>query len=471
MKKFLCALLSAILPLSLWACGKNDSETTAPAFQVGYGKENVMPENITDAYITGDNVTKATGFLDYLAVTCVAVKDANGEIALLYTIDRNLSDEKTFAPMRTTISEATGILEEHIIIAATHCHSAVSFNHSWDGVEKYKEQYQLAMVTAGESAIADLSPSQLFIGSTQAKDLVFVRHYRLTDGTVVSHSGVTPENIHMVVEHPAEKDAEVQIIRFARPAEDKKDVVLVSFNSHPTFNESGSMISADFPAPTRDYIESQGDYLVAYFTGDAGNQIQESRIAEEKHYLDYIAFGKKLGQYVLDAMPTLKQVDTGAVKFLRKTNMVNSNKERLELYAQASEVVELKSKEGIAAADRLAKEYGLYRYLEAGSIVGRAKYPDQLPITLNVLAIGEHLSFAFAPYEMFSEHGSFIRTNTPYDMTFLVSCANGSEGYLPSTAAMEYGCYEGYITRYERGSGEAFAQEFVDMATQLKEGQ
>lgn len=49
--------------------------------------------------------------------------------------------------------------------------------------------------------------------------------------------------------------------------------------------------------------------------------------------------------------------------------------------------------------------------------------------------------------------------------------ANGSEGYLPSTAAMEYGCYEGYITRYERGSGEAFAQEFVDMATQLKEGQ
>ena len=468
MKKLICIILAILTVLSLFACGASESEVETPIFQVGFGRENVTPSDVKAAHLSGgdDANRKATGLLDYVYVTCVAVKDEKGETALIYTMDQILSDESFFGPIRRLISGATGIAEEHIMIAATHTHSGISVRYSWEGSAKYKEQFQLSMIAAAEAALKDLSPSDLYIGSTQAEDLVFVRHYLLHDGTVTA-SGVAAGS-NLIAGHPAEKDAEVQIIRFARPAEDKKDIVLVSFNSHPTFNEGGLMISADFPSPTRDYIESQGDYLVAYFTGDAGNQEEYSKITAETHGLDYKGFGQKLGQYVMDAMPTLQQVDTGDVKFLRKTNMVNSNKERLDMYMQASEVMALKRQSGIDAANELAREYGLYLYLEASSILSRAEYPDQIPITLNVLSIGEQLSFAFAPYEMFSENGSYIRANTPYDMTFLVSCANGSEGYIPSTAAMEYGCYEGYITRYERGSGEAFAQVFVDMATELK---
>ena len=468
MKKLFCILLVTMMVLSLCACGTSQPEPETPVFQAGFGRENVMPKDITAAHLAGgdDASRKATGFLDYLFVTCVAIKDKTGETALIYTMDLILADENFVGPIRKLISGATNVKEENIMIAATHTHSAVSVRYSWDGSAQYKEMFQLAMIAAAETAIADLSPADLYIGSTQAEDLVFVRHYLLKDGTVTS-SGVGAGS-DLIAGHPAEKDAEVQIIRFARPAEDKKDVVLVSFNSHPTFNEGGLMISADFPSPTRDYIESQGDYLVAYFTGDAGNQEEYSKIIAENHGLDYRGFGQKLGQYVIDAMPTLKQIETGNIKVLRRTNMVNSNKERLDMYMQASEVMALKRQSGIDAANELAKEYGLYLYLEASSILNRAEYPDQIPITLSTLSIGDYLSFAFAPYEMFSENGSYIRANSPFNMTFLVSCANGSESYIPSTAAMEYGCYEGYVTRYERGSGEAFAKEFVDMATELK---
>lgn len=60
--------------------------------------------------------------------------------------------------------------------------------------------------------------------------------------------------------------------------------------------------------------------------------------------------------------------------------------------------------------------------------------------------------------------------STPYDMTFLVSCCNGREGYIPSQAAFDYGCYESYTTQFAPGTGEEFIDEFLSMLTELKNG-
>ena len=87
---------------------------------------------------------------------------------------------------------------------------------------------------------------------------------------------------------------------------------------------------------------------------------------------------------------------------------------------------------------------------------------------MSVMSIGEDLSFVFAPYEMFSESGSYIRENTPYSMTFLSSCSNGGNGYLPSSAAYEYGCYESFSSRLAKGSAEELADEYLSMLTTLK---
>ena len=466
MKKIICLTLSFILLLGLCACGEN--VTAKPTFSAGFGRERVMPDNYTSTYLGGGDSSsrKTEGVLDYLYVTCIAVRDINGETALIYTMDSLSSTNSVFDPMRTAIASATGVKEENIMIAATHTHAAISLTYSWDGLDVYKKQYTDWMISAATNAIADLAPADIFIGSTQAEDLVFVRHYLLTDGTVTS-SGVAAGSI-MIAGHPAEKDAEVQIVRFQRPSEEKKDILMVSFNPHPTFTEGGVLISADFPGPTRDYIESKGDYLVAYFTGDAGNQEEYSKINEEDHKLDYRQFGERLGQYVLDALPQLTQKESGAIKHLGQTYNAPANKERLDMANQAAEVIALKNSKGTEAANELAKQYGLYQYLEASAIISRTKTGDTLPLNMHVLAIGEQLSFVFAPYEMFSESGSYIRKNTPYDMSFLVSCANGAEGYLPSAAAVEYGCYEKYVTRYAYGSAEVFAEEYISMLNQLK---
>jgi len=69
---------------------------------------------------------------------------------------------------------------------------------------------------------------------------------------------------------------------------------------------------------------------------------------------------------------------------------------------------------------------------------------------------------------MFSVHGSYIKDNSPADMTFVISCCNGNNGYLPSNKAYDYNCYEAYNSNFARGTGDQVAELLVDMLNQLK---
>lgn len=471
MKKFAAFLLALTLVLGLCACDVDDrtKQEEAPAgLQIGFAREKVMPESGTKPELEGTAPDRImTSFMDYLTVTCVAVKGENGETVLLYTMDRLTSGESWTMPIRKKIAAATGIAEDHIMMASTHTHSAPKFS-GWDGAEKYLEMFTDAMVKVGEDSLKDLTGAEVYIGSTEAEGLAFVRQYKLQDGTVTS-SGVAAGD-PTIVGHAAENDEELQIVRFTR--EGKKDVILMSFNAHPTYHggTTDTLLSADFPAMARDHIESQGDYLVAYFTGDAGNQAPTTKYGPEMAAApkDYKEHGQRLGQYLLDALPTLTKAEGSDVKIAGQQYVAKSNKERLDMLVKANEVMSVYSTQGRDAANALAAEYGLYQYLEASAIRSRAAAPDTNEAWLNVMSIGDQLSFAFAPYEMFSENGSKLRADTPYDMTFLVTCCNAAEGYLPSKAACDYGCYEYYITLFEVGTAEIFIDEFLSMLTQLK---
>ena len=61
-----------------------------------------------------------------------------------------------------------------------------------------------------------------------------MRHYVHDDGKVTASSGIKAGDV--IVGHPTEADEELQILRLTRPAEGKKDILLLSWNSHPTFH-------------------------------------------------------------------------------------------------------------------------------------------------------------------------------------------------------------------------------------------
>jgi hypothetical protein len=77
----------------------------------------------------------------------------------------------------------------------------------------------------------------------------------------------------------------------------------------------------------------------------------------------------------------------------------------------------------------------------ARETVDVSKYPDEVPVTLQVLRVGK-LRIGAIPCEVFAEIGlelkSFARP-APY---FTVELANGYNGYLPTAAQHKLGGYE-----------------------------
>ena len=480
MKKLLCILLAIVMVLGLCACGASEATTetteaaTAPqepaGLKVGFGREVVMPQDIQGVHLNGTDTAGrvCTGFLDYLKVTCIALQDETGTQALIFTMDMLGITSVVTDEMRPQVAKATGVPEENIMVCATHTHSAPAMIGDYKGASAYKTVFLSGALKAAQDAMADLSYAEASYGSTHTENHLFVRHYVHADGKITASSGIT--DINQIVGHPTEADEEMQIIRFTRPAEGKKDVIMMSWNSHPTFHGGvkDDMISADFPGPTRDYIEANGDYLVAYFTGDAGNQAPDSNIKEEAHHMDYREFGESLGQICLDTLETLKPATGNTIQINSQVYAARANKEKLNMLSQAQEVIDIYNREGRDAANAKASEYGLYQFLEARAIIRRQNSAATVDIPMSALAIGDNLSFVFAPYEMFTNHGHALRTETPYDITFVSSCSNGSHSYIPSQEAYDYGCYESYVATVAPGTGEELVDQYLQMLQSMK---
>lgn len=84
--------------------------------------------------------------------------------------------------------------------------------------------------------------------------MTFVRHYQLSDGSYAGSNFGNFENGEIVA-HSTQADGQMQLIKFARKNE--KDIVLMSFPGHATFNGgvTQTKLSADFPGIARAYIQ------------------------------------------------------------------------------------------------------------------------------------------------------------------------------------------------------------------------
>ncbi len=461
MKKTVAILLAAVMLLTLFGCGASGEQTKTPqGLQAGFGREKITPSD--NVYLQGGDWRNrmSTGLLDYQYVTCVALKNGDTTV-LLYTMDLKLANDIFVDPAKMFVSEATGVPQENILFNATHTHSAPAIRYNWDGVEDYRAFFNEAAARAAETAIGDLTAAEIYAGGVQAEGLAYVRHYVDAEGNVVLRSDPS------LVDHIREADQELQLVKLTR--NDKKDILLLSFPAHATFNEGGTDLSADFPGPTRDHIEANADCLVAYFIGAAGNQTPGSKVPGKAYSSDYKEYGKKLGQYALDALDSLAKVEGDGVVINARSFTAPTNKKNLDKLVAAREVKSIIDQYGAtsAQAQEAMEKYGFSHYLEPSMTISRASLEPTMTMELKVMSLGE-LSFIFAPYEMFGHHGTDIKNQSPYDNTFIITCSEGAFSYIASTEAFDYNSYESFCCYFEQGTGEKLVKEFVDMLTQMK---
>ena len=477
MKKLLCFALTFLLMLSLLACGsktEEPSETTQPlttassetaGLQVGFGRQKVMPDGNLTLGGSGTVDRVSEGVLDFLTVSCIAVTDELENTVLMFTVDTVQPRGEWAEKLPGQVSEATGVPVENITISATHTHSAPAmYNLSLPGMPAYVEVFKKGAIQAAKDALADRASAEIFAGSAEAEGLAFSRHYIMPDGSVKK----TPGKSALPTAHADEPNDTVQIVKFDR-GEEKKPVIMMTFGIHPTFNGKATdkMISADFPGPTRDYIEAETGAHVAYFTSSAGNQSGDSQVADLSHGMDYKTFGKALGKVVVDALPGLTALEAGSIKLNAQLYPATTNKDKMDQLTEAKHVSTEYNKLGEDAVKPLLEQYGFDSVWEAIAIVNRSELGDTWDVDMRAMAIGE-LSMIFAPYEMFGPSAETLMAQTPYDMTLVITCSNGSLGYIPTDKAFDYDVYEDLVTKFTRGTAETLIEEYVQMLKTLK---
>ena len=439
MRRFISLLIVMLLSLSLFSgCGnapaENTGETedrtaatesaTLPAtFCVGYAKADITPENSVPLGGYGDEEERySKGFLEPSYATCVAFSDAGGEKLLLISIDLSNCRKEIFYPIREQISQETGLPVSHVLFTASHSHSSpYTASAGFAGVQEYIDLMKKRIPEGAKAALADLKPATMETGFQRVDRLNTVRHYLLTDGSYQGREVGTLSK-DKLVGHYGKSDNLLQVVKFTR--EGDKPVVLVNWSGHPTgmSGENYYYASPNYAGAIRTELETNYDCYASFVLSGSGNVNNGSQLASDLDYGkgEYKVLGKILADHVGQIM------ESGLTSGKAEDILVSEN------------LFVAKNKSG------LDQEVPLYAF-----------------------SVGDWACVT-APFEIFDTNAMAVRDASPYKMTFYASCANESNGYLPTPASFDWEItYEAQITKFPKGMAEMVQNELIRQLNEI----
>ena len=443
--------------------------------RIGFGRQDITPQYSVPLGGYGNSrMRMSQGICSRIYATCVAITDRRDETLLLFTVDQIRSEQSWTDAARREINRVTGVAPDHIMVCGTHTHSGPDIGNAMDGTA-YFDQYVRALTDAAVQAISDRAEARAFMGRTRVEGLNFVRHYKMTDGSIVGVHFGTREG-KTFAGHTMPADEIMQLLRFSR--DEKPDVLLLNWQSHPLLGSARSSpygkeaflkIGADFVGATRDYVEQESGCLVAFYQGASGNINPSSWIPEETSPLDPVEYGIRVGTFALEALDTMVSVADGPLQ--TRQVWYEGQWDHSEDYKlpQAQIICDLWRKTNDAPlCKQEAEKLGLHSAYHALFIDQRSKFWDSFRMELNAAGLGE-MAFVFAPYEMFCNNAQTIKEKSPYAMTFVMGHSNNTCGYLASREAFDHGCYEVDNRRFPRGTAEETENHFHQMLRSMKE--
>ena len=423
----------------------------------GYARECITPDyTVCLAGYGDDEIRRSQTVVDDIYLTCIAVS-SGGDTVLLYTADQLSFDLSAAQEVRTAVTEATGIPGERIFCTATHSHSSPLLYGDQPDAVRFRKSFVTAAVAVAKAALADLAGAEMYKTVRELERMNFIRHYVMADGT---YAGSNFGNWNQpIVGHAAETDPRMLLLQFRR--EGKPDILLMNWQAHnDNVRDVGYYgISASYVGRIRARLEAKTGMEFAFFMGASGNQNPSSRIESENHGLDFIAYGERMADYAIEAIPSMKPVSGTGIRTKRVMfayDVDHSWDHRLE---EANEVFRVWKSEGRKEGDELARKYGFSSSFQARDIRTRAALPLTGTLELNAFRIGD-IGFITSTNELFSTVGIHVRAHSPFETTFILT---GNMRYLPCARAYEYRSYEADTSLFAKGTAEKVADAFVCM--------
>jgi hypothetical protein len=482
MKLRRCLWLVAVVALS--ALTVNRAEAAEPSLRIGVAEVDITPPlgfPMAGYY----HERRATGVRDSLKAKALVLREGREHAAIVVCDLTGIAVDLS-TKVRRRAAAKTGIPASHIIISATHSHTAPDYTkdlYTYLATEDKpaaadKQPYSARLIAGIVEAIATAQaravPVVVEAGSArQTIPVSFNRRFVMKDGSVRTWMRLDqPE----VVRPAGPIDPEIGML-LVRSARAKQPVALLSNFALHLDTVGGTLWSADYPY----YIEqsvrkSLGQDLVSIFAlgccGDI-NHVDPSR--KERNKTDFI--GTSLGKTIQEASRHLQPIAKPILRVRQTKVLVPLQKVSAEQIARARPLL---------LDARAGKKVDFYDLVSAYKWIvldqlrhksPRAKASDfigwglshtwagvgaHLPVEVHAIGLGEDVGIVCLPGEVFVDLGLAIKRASPFKTTLVIELTGCKETmYIPTRAAYAGGSYEVTNSALEPGSGEMLVEAAI----------
>lgn len=414
---------------------------------------------------------------DPLYVRCLVLDDGNKTIVLAL-VDSCMVHRDVLDPAKQQASKATGIPAEHMLVSATHTHSAPFANaqHGTPQELAYQKRLLSRIVEAIVQASKNRQPAKVGWSGYDLPDEVFNRRWFLRPGTVPTNPfGADTDIVKMnpgrgnntLINPAGPTDPEVSVL-YVVSAKGRPLAVYANYSLHYVGNTGGQM-SADYFGefarlmPVR-LGRPAGSVLAMLSNGTSGDinniNFRNPRPRREPYEQIRIVAGKAADA----ATRAIWQIDSPSSDLT-----LDMRQREITLQHRVPTAEEIERAKKIAEVDaeaekqlpRLAKAY-------ATRTLKLAEEPPTTRVLIQAVRIGD-LAICTLPFEVLVEIGLELKAKSPAGDTFVVELANGGYGYLPTPEQHTFGGYETWLTtnKVQKDASVILVDNLLEMLGEL----
>jgi len=407
----------------------------------------------------------STGVHDPLLSSSLYLND--GETAVIFIAnDIIFFNKASVRRIRTRISDTTNIAPQNIMISATHTHSGpISADY---------------ISNTADPVVPKTDPAYLqFLEDQVVKSAV--NAHEGARPAALGYAQADSTGIGTNRRDPAGPNDHAVPVLMVRAAEDKALIAcMIVCCMHPTvLHEDSTLVSADFPGMTRQYLQEAvlgKNCPLIYHTGPSGNQ-SPRHVTRANTFDEATRLGVILGKAVAEVIPQISyssDIDLSShnsfLDLPRKTfpsveqaetELAHAVRKLESLRSSMTPHQEVRTAEcdwfGAEETLTLAKAAGDGRLAEA--------YDSCLPAEIQIIRVG-NLSFIGWPAEIFVEFGLAVKAANKN--SFIISLANGElQGYIVTEQAAAEGGYEASNGLFGPECGRMLVEKTQQMLDQM----
>jgi neutral ceramidase len=428
------------------------SVASAGELKVGASASRLVAD---DSMVIGGGIGphKAVGQEGELRATAVVIEDPQGTKVALVACDVLMVNRDILDRAAHRIEREVGIPFDHILINATHTHSAPTTVtvHGYSREETFTRQVGDKIVEATIAAAKRLGPVSMQFRLGEESSVGRNSRLLLSDGTIF-WTGLNDD----AVRPTGPFDPELPVWAFRQP-DGSLEAVMFNHSTHTIGTHKPGARSPCFYGLAAQSLEKQKGGTFLFFEGASGSTHNLELLPPEMTF--------RISHAVARALEAAQPRPVNGVKGIRSE--LRFKVRRFNEDADEKAVVAYCTK-------RIKDTAGCQFVIDTFRGMRKELAPQQGQLRktwVQAILIGD-IAVVGVPGEFFTVLGQEIKRRSPFRFTYVFELANDYIGYIPDRHAFELGGYQvwtGLHSFLEPGTGEAIVAESIKLLDRLHE--